>query len=55
MASAHLALLAGTSIHDVVTGLEARRSPELPAAFCLARAREIAHTAAQTIARKEIA
>jgi hypothetical protein len=55
MASAHLALLAGTSIHDVITGLEARRSPELPAALCLARAREIAHTAAQAIARKEIA
>ena len=30
MASARLALLAGTSIHDVITSLEARRSAELP-------------------------
>ena len=52
MASARLALLAGTSVHDVITSLEARRSAELPAALCSARAREIAHTAAHMIARQ---
>lgn len=55
MASARLALLAGASIHDVVTRLEARRSSELPAALCSARAREIAHTAAHMIARQKLA
>ncbi len=55
MASARLALLAGTSIHDVITSLEARRSSELPAALCSARAREIAQTAASMIARRKIA
>ena len=53
MASARLALLAGTPIQEVVTTLEIRRSSQLPAALCCARAREIAHTAAQMIARQE--
>ena len=55
MASARLALLAGTSIHDVVTSLEARHSAPLPSALCSARAREIAHTAAHSIARQKLA
>ena len=55
MASARLALLAGTPIDDVITMLESRRSAELSAAFRSARAREIAHTAARMIARKQIA
>lgn len=55
MASARLALLAGTSIHDVIISLEASRSTSLPAALCSARAREIAHTAAHMIARQELA
>jgi hypothetical protein len=55
MTSARLALLAGTPIHDVIAMLEARRIVELPAALCSARAREIAHTAARIIARKQIA
>ena len=55
MASARLTLLAGTAIHDVITMLENRRNAELSAALCSARAREIAHTAARMIARKQIA
>jgi hypothetical protein len=55
LASARLALLAGTSIHDVITTLEARRSSEFPVALCSARAREIAQTAVRMIARKKIA
>ena len=55
MASARLALLAGTSIHDVITSLEARHSAALPAAHCSARAREIAQTAARMIARRKLA
>ena len=55
MASARLALLAGSPIQDVITTLEARRIAELPAALCSARAREIAHTAARMIARSKIA
>jgi hypothetical protein len=55
MASARLALLAGSHIHDVIAMLEARRIAESPAALCSARAREIAHTAARMIARKQIA
>ena len=51
MAFARLALLSGTSIHEVITSLEARHSA-LPAALCSARAREIAQTAAQMIARQ---
>jgi len=55
MASARLALLAGSGIPDVIATLEARRIAELPAALCSARAREIAHTAGRMIARKQIA
>ena len=55
MAFARLALLAGTSIHDVITSLEARHSASLPAALCSARAREIAQTAAHMIARQKLA
>ncbi len=55
MASARLALLAGSPIQTVIATLEARRIAELPAALCSARAREIAHTAARMIARKQIA
>ena len=51
MAFARLALLAGTSIDEVITSIEARHSAEFPAALCSARAREIAQTAAQMIAR----
>lgn len=54
MASARLALLAGTSIHDVIINLEARHSAALPAALCSARAREIAQTAAHIIARRKL-
>lgn len=55
MASARLALLAGSSIQDVIKMLEARRIAEIPSALCSARAREIAHTAAQMIARSKTA
>jgi hypothetical protein len=55
MASARLALLFGSLIPDVIAIIEARRIAELPAALCSARAREIVHTAAQMIARKQIA
>lgn len=55
IASARLALLGGASIHAVINCVEARRSAELPAALCSARAREIAHTAARMIARKQFA
>jgi RepB DNA-primase from phage plasmid len=55
MASARLALLAGSPIHDVIAMLQARRIAELPVALRFTRAREIAHTAARMIARKEIA
>jgi len=55
MASARLALLAGSPIQEVIATREARRIAELPAALCFARTREIAHTAARMIARKEIA
>ena len=54
-ASARLALLAGASMADVITSLEARRSAALPAALCSARAREIAQTAAQMVARRKLA
>jgi hypothetical protein len=55
MASARLALLAGSSIEDVIDRLETRRIAELPTAICSARAREIAHTSARMIARSKIA
>ena len=53
MASAGLALLAGSSIQDVTADLEGRRRAEFPAALCSARAREVAHTAAHMIARQK--
>ena len=52
MASAHLALRAGSSIDDVITSLEDRRRSQLPSVLCPARAREIAQTAARMIARQ---
>ena len=55
MASARLALLAGDSVHAVITSLEARHSATLPAALRSARAQEIAQTAAHTIARRKLA
>jgi len=55
IASARLALIAGTPIDDVISMLQIRRNAELSAAPCFARAREIAHTAARMIARKQIA
>ncbi len=55
MASARLALIAGTPIDDVITILQMRRKAGLPGALCSARAREIAHTAARMIDRKQIA
>jgi len=55
IASARLALLAGSPIQEVIATLAARRIAELPAALCSARAREIAHTAARMIVRKQIA
>jgi RepB DNA-primase from phage plasmid len=55
MASARLALLAGSPIQTVIATLEARRIAELPAALCSARAREIALTAQRMIARKKVA
>jgi hypothetical protein len=55
MASARLALVAGSPIQDVINTLEARRIAELPAPLCSARAREIAYTSARMIARSKIA
>ena len=55
MASARLALLAGSPVQDVVIMLEEFRRSELPASLCSARAREIAHTAARMIARRQSA
>lgn len=54
MASARLALLVGTSIHDVITSLEARHSATLPAALSSVRAREIAQTSAHMISRRKL-
>jgi hypothetical protein len=55
IATARLALLNGSTIPDVITSFEARRSSEFPAALSSARAREIAHTAAHMIARQKLA
>lgn len=55
IASARLALLAGSSIQDVIKMLEARQIAQIPAALCSARAREIAQTAAHMITRSKIA
>ena len=54
IASSRLALLAGTSIHDVIAKLECKASSDIPVAFRSARAREIAHTAARMIARRNL-
>lgn len=55
MASARLALLAGSSISEVITSLEDRRRFQFHAVLCSARAREIAETAARMIARQMLA
>jgi hypothetical protein len=55
MASARLALLAGTPIDGVITMLQTRRHAELSPALCSARAREIACTAARMLPPKQIA
>jgi len=55
IASARLALLAGSSVQDVIKMLEARQIAQIPAALCSARAREIAETAARMITRSKIA
>jgi hypothetical protein len=53
IASARLSLLEGIAIEDVIAMLERRRSTELHAALCSARAREIAATAQRMIARQK--
>jgi len=55
VASARLWLIEGIPIDDVVTMLSVRRRFEIPAAFCSARAREIAQTAHRMIARRKVA
>lgn len=55
VASARLWLADGVPVGDVVTMLEVRRRFEIPAALCAARAREIAATARQMIARHKTA
>jgi RepB DNA-primase from phage plasmid len=55
IASARLWLIEGIRIDDVMTMLKSRRRFELPAALCSARAREIATTAQQMIARRNTA
>jgi hypothetical protein len=55
VASARLWLIEGSGFDDVIAMLEARRSHELPAALCSARAREIAVTAQRMIARRKSA
>lgn len=55
VASARLWLDEGVPIRDVITMLAVRRRFEFPAAFCNARAREIAATAQRMIARRKTA
>ena len=55
IASARLWLIEGLAIEDVIAMLERRRSAELPASLCSARAREIASTAQRMIARTKFA
>ncbi|WP_420237133.1 DNA-primase RepB domain-containing protein [Telmatobacter bradus] len=55
VASARLWLADGIPIDDIITMLEVRRSFEIPAALCSARAREIAATAQRMIARQKTA
>jgi hypothetical protein len=54
IASARVSLLEGTSIEDVITIIERRRSAELPAAYCFSRAREIATTAQRMFLRQQL-
>jgi len=55
VASAHLWLLEGIRIDDVITMLECRRRFDIPSALCSARAREIAATAERMLARRKTA
>jgi hypothetical protein len=55
VASAHLWLLEGIRINDVITMLEVRRRFEFPQALCATRAREIAATAERMVACKRTA
>ena len=55
VASAHLWLLEGIRIDDVITMLECRRRFDIPSALCSARAQEIAATAERMIARRKTA
>jgi len=55
VASAHLWLLEGIRIDDVITMLECRRRFDIPSALCSARAREIAATAERMITRRKTA
>ena len=55
VASAHLWLLEGIRIDDVIPMLECRRRFDISSALCSARAREIAATAERMIARRETA
>ena len=55
VASAHLWLLEGIRIDDVITMLEFRHRFDIPSALCSARAREIAATAERMIARRKSA
>jgi RepB DNA-primase N-terminal domain len=55
VASAHLWLLEGIRIDDVITMLECRRRFDIPSALCSARAREIVATAERMIARRKTA
>jgi hypothetical protein len=55
VASARLWLVEGGIFEDVIAMLESRRSYELPAALCSARAREIAVTAQRMIDRRKTA
>lgn len=55
MASARQWFIEGSSVHEIIAMLEARRCHEIPAALCSARAREIAATAQRMVARRTIA
>ena len=55
VASARLWFVEGSSFDDVIAMLKARRCHEFPAAFCSARAREIAVTAQRMISHRKSA
>ena len=55
IASARLMLLNGAAIEDVIAALEDRRSPDVPAALCSSRTREIVTTAQRMIGRTKLA